>query len=303
MKFARNKSLKKVSTFCIGGKAEYFLETASPLMALKAIAFAEEKKIPWHMMGEGSNTLFPDAQVKGLLIRLRGGKIEKKGDFIIASAGVSLTKLVADSLKRGLKGLESLSGIPGTVAGAVYGNAGAYGHSLSESISRVEVWEDGRTKWVRRSDCGFGYRESAFKLKKCVILRVEFRMPKGNKKELIEKSKRIITERAKKYPAGLKCPGSFFKNPIAANIPKNILRKIDPTKIIGGKIPAGYLLEAVGANGMRVGNICVAEYHGNLFINMGKGTEAQVKKIAAILKDRVKHKFGILLTEEVRTPW
>lgn len=301
MKFARNKSLKKISTFCIGGKAEYFLETASPLVAQKAISFAEEKKLPWHMMGEGSNMLFPDGLVKGLLICVRGGKIEKKENSVIVSAGVPLSKFVTNSLRRGLRGLECLSGIPGTVAGAVYGNAGAYGHSISESVVRVEVWEEGKVRWIKRDECDFGYRESGFKLKRCALLRVEFRMPKGNKKELLEKSKRIIAERAKKYPAGLKCPGSFFKNPIAVNIPKNILRKIDATKIIGGKIPAGYLLEAVGANGMRVGNICVAEYHGNLFINMGKGTEAQVKKIVAILKDRVKHKFGIVLTEEVRT--
>lgn len=301
MAFKRNKSLKKLSTFCIGGTAEYFFESGNPKHIAKAIAEAEGKKIPWRAFGEGSNMLFPDRAVKGLLIRIFGGTISKNGTKFLVSAGVPLEKVVAASIRSGLQGLECLSGIPGTVGGAITGNAGAYGHSISESVSRVEILEAGGVaRWVRSAECGFGYRESSFKHRHVAILRVELSLKKGKKAELLAKSKRILTERTKKYPKGLRCPGSFFKNPLVVHISRSSMKKIDVTKIIDGKIPAGYLLEEVGAKGMRVGDICVADYHGNLFINMGKGTEAQAKKLSMILKERVKRKFGITLHEEVR---
>lgn len=301
MAFKRNKSLKRLSTFCIGGTAEYFFESGNPRYVAKAIAEAEEKKIPWRAFGEGSNMLFPDRAIKGLLIRIFGGTISKTGTKLLVSAGVPLEKVVAASIRSGLQGVECLSGIPGTVGGAIVGNAGAYGHSISEIVSRVEILEPGGiVRWVRAAECGFSYRESSFKHRRVAILRAELSLKKGKKAELLAKSKRILAERAKKYPKGLKCPGSFFKNPLIVHISRSSMKKIDATKVIDGKIPAGYLLEEVGAKGMRVGDICVADYHGNLFINMGKGTEAQAKKLSMILKERVKRKFGIALNEEVR---
>lgn len=301
MRFQKDKSLKKISTFCIGGKAEHFFETKDPTSLIEAAECAEKKGIPWSVIGEGSNTLFPDGKTKGLLLRLHGGSIRKKGKYVAVSAGLSLSELVDYSVKRGFEGLESLAGIPGTVAGAIVGNAGAYGHSISESVARVEVWEKGRRKWLPRRACGFGYRESEFKCRKCLVLQAEFSLKKGNKKAVSERARRILSERAKKYPKGLKCPGSFFKNPLVVQVSKQALRKIDHEKIVDGKIPAGYLLEEVGAKGMHLGRICVADYHGNLFINMGRGTEAQVKKLAEILKERVRRRFDIVLNEEVRT--
>lgn len=300
MKFSRNKSLKKLSTFCIGGKAECFFTSRNISQIISAVKYAEEKHIPWRVMGEGSNVLFPDEKVKGLLIRFYGGSAKKNGSRILASAGISLKDLIDYSLKRGLEGLETLSGIPGTLGGAIAGNAGAYGHSIAERVSRVEIWEDGARKWVPRHRCNFGYRESEFKTRKCVILQAEINLLKGNKKTLFERSRRIIAERTKKYPKGLRCPGSFFKNPLVINMSKVAMKKIDHSKIIDGKIPAGYLLEEVGAKGMHLGHICVADYHGNLFINMGRGTEAQVQKLASILKERVRKRFDIILHEEVR---
>ena len=110
----------------------------------------------------------------------------------------------------------------------------------------------------------------------------------------------IIRLRELKYKSGLKCPGSFFKNIPVADASASLLSKIDHSVIKGGKIPAGYLLESVGAKRIRIGGIKVADYHGNLFINDGKGTFADVKKLAKILKERVKRKYGITLEEEIR---
>ncbi len=309
MKFSRNKSLKTCSTFCIGGKAEYFFESGSIREILEAIAKAEEKKIPWRVFGGGSNILFPEKKIKGLLIRFSGGHIQKDKETVTVSAGVPLSRLVSFSVEHGLKGLEALSGIPGGVGGAVYGNAGAYGQSVSDCLERVEIFNGRVRQWIPKSACGFGYRESVFSAKggsasggkgRWVILQALFLLEKGKQSELKEASKHIIRERLKKYPPTLRCPGSFFKNPLVAGVSKSALKMINRRKVIDGKIPAGYLLEEVGARGMRAGGIRVAHYHGNLFINMGNGTVKDVKKLARILRKRVKRKFGVILEEEVQ---
>ena len=261
-------------------------------------------------MGGGSNILFPDKKVKGLIIRLNGGQIRKDGEDVIAPAGLPLSRLISFSIEHGLRGLESLSGIPGTVGGAIYGNAGAYGQSVSDHLAKVEVFDGKERKWLSKRECGFSYRDSVFsakggsasggKRKRWIILQATFSLERGRRDELEEAAGRIMRERLKKYPPTLRCPGSFFKNPLLWEVPKSALKTIDRRKIIDGKIPAGYLLEEVGARGMAQGGIRVAHYHGNLFINMGNGTERDAKRLAKTLKERVKRKFGILLEEEVQ---
>lgn len=220
---------------------------------------------------------------------------------ITVDAGVLLSDLVAKSIETGkISGLQSLSGIPGTVGGAVVGNAGAYGHSISEVVEKVEIWNGKLRRWLTKNDCEFSYRESIFKKKPYLVLRVICKLQQGSADQLRIISEEIITLRQKKYKPGLKCPGSFFKNVLVQDIDKKSLDMIDQSIIIDGKIPAGYLLSEVGARGMKVGNIEIADFHGNLFINRGGGLARDVKKLAEILKSKVKDKFGIMLEEEIR---
>lgn len=300
IKIRKNVRLAPLSTFRIGGRAEYFCSVGKPDELVKAIGLAKKLKLPYRIFAGGSNVVFPDGTLKGLLIRFSGGWVVRKGNIAVADGGVNLARVISSSIGWGLKGLETLSGIPGTLGGAVVGNAGAYGHSISEIVKRVEVWDGKEKHWIRKSNCNFGYRDSIFKHKNILVLRAELVFRKGKKKELKKISWEIIKIREKKYRPGLKCPGSFFKNVLAENISEKSLKKIDKKKIIDGKIPAGYLLEEVGAKGMRLGGVRIAKFHGNLLINSGQAKAKEVRKMAEILKRKVYKKFGIRLEEEVR---
>jgi UDP-N-acetylmuramate dehydrogenase len=300
IKIRKNVKLAPLSTFGIGGRTEYFCSVRKPDELVKAVLFAKKTGVPWRVFAGGSNVVFPDEKMKGLLIRFYGGWLTRKGNVIVADGGASLARVVSASVKFSLKGLETLSGIPGTLGGAIVGNAGAYGHSISEIVRRVEVWDGKERHWIKRSNCNFGYRESVFKHKNILVLRAELVFKKGKKKELKKTSREIIKIREKKYRPGLKCPGSFFKNILAKDVSIKSLNLIDKKKIIEGKIPAGYLLEEVGARGMKLGGVRIAKFHSNLLINGGRAKAKEVKKMAELLKKRVRQKFGIELAEEVR---
>ncbi len=307
MIFKKNVPLAPFSTFKIGGRAEYFFKISKPESLIKVIKWAEDKKIPWKIFAGGSNIIFPDKKIKGLLIQFSGGAIKLKNQKMEADAGVSLSAVVKKSIQAGLRGLETLSGIPGTLGGAIYGNAGAYGHSISEIVEKIEIWEpelrqkgQGKKRWLKNEECGFDYRESIFKERPYILLRAVLKFKKGGKEKLQKISREIIKIREKKYKPGLRCPGSFFKNVPVKKISRKSLKLINKAKIIEGKIPTGYLLEEVGAKGMRMGGIEIADFHGNLFVNRGNGTAKEAKHLADILKRRVRKKFGIELEEEVR---
>lgn len=299
-------SLASFSTFKIGGRAEYFLRVKSPAKMIEAVEWARQNKIPYKVFAGGSNIVFPDGKLKELLIQFLGGKIEFiKPRTIVVDAGISLPKVIEKSINLGLSGLETLSGIPGTIGGAVVGNAGAYGHSISEVIEKIEIWDpfdaaQGRRLWLENKACQFQYRESIFKEKPYLILRAVLKFKKGKTNELKKISRDIIKIRLKKYKPNLKCPGSFFKNVLLKDVSKKALKLIDQTKIIEGKIPAGYLLEEVGAKGMKCGGIKIADFHGNLFINQSNATAKDVRRLASILKNRVWRKFKLNLSEEIR---
>lgn len=313
IRIKKNCPIAGFSTFRIGGRAEYFCEVKDFKEFLEAVQASEKLGAPYKILAGGSNVVFPDGVLKGFLIKINRFSqplIKVSGLKIEADAGVGLMKLIRIAIQNGLKGLETLSGIPGTVGGAIAGNAGAYGRSISEILEKVEVW-DGRKKfWLKNKDCGFKYRHSIFssgggsasggKERPYVALRAVLKFGKGNPAELKKISENIISVRQKKYPPGLRCPGSFFKNVLISEVSRKSLRLIDKNKIIENKIPAGYLLERVGAKGMRLGDVRIADFHGNLLINNGSATAKDVRKLANILKSKVRKKFGINLDEEIR---
>ena len=282
---------------------------------VSAVRLAKKKSWPYFVIAGGSNIVFGDKTFRGLVIHFKpkDSPCQWQGLSLIVEANLPLDGLIKKAISSGLVGLETLSGIPGTVGGAIVGNAGAYGQTISDHLVRVEVFAprlldaarpSGRAasgvRWLTKKQCRFAYRDSIFKQKDWLILRAEFKLKKGDKKVLTKKSREIIKIRSEKYNPILLCPGSFFKNVLTNNISRIVLAKIDKQKIINGKIPAGYLLEVVGAKGMRVGGIYVADFHGNLLINNGHGTYQDVITLATKLKKLVQNKFGITLDEEVR---
>lgn len=300
IRFRRNAPLAPLSTFRIGGRAELLCEVASPDELIAAVRWAKTNHVHYRILGSGSNVVFPDTKLKGLLIRVAEGELVFSGTRFTVDTGVLLADVIDAAIRRGLRGLETLSGIPGTIGGAVVGNAGAYGHSISEVVERVEIWDGRERRLLTREQCKFQYRESIFKEKPFILLRAFLRFRRGTAGKLRRTSREIIELREKKYRPGLRCPGSFFKNVLVKSISKQALARVDRGKIIDGKIPSGYLLEEVGAKGMRVGGIVVAGFHGNLFINDDGATARDVHALAQILRNRVRRRFGIRLEEEIR---
>jgi UDP-N-acetylmuramate dehydrogenase len=296
-----NVPLSKLSTFGIGGNAENYIPVQDNSGLISALDFHFNNNLDFMIIGGGSNTVFSDEGIKTNLLHVRTEGMKLQKNTVIADSGVSLDSVINFALENGLQGLENLSGIPGTIGGAVVGNAGAYGKSISESVRKIFYWHEGKTGFLENKDCRFGYRDSVFKHEKSVVLQVILSLKSGKKDKLKETSTEIKKLRSKKYKPGIKCPGSFFKNILVKDVSAEILSRFDKSIIIGGKIPAGYLLTQVGARGMRVGGIVVSDFHGNLLINNeGNGTAKDVKKLAGILKEKIFKKFGTRLEEEVR---
>jgi UDP-N-acetylmuramate dehydrogenase len=297
--------LAPLSTFGLGGVAAFYARVTNISELITALGYARDNALPYALIAGGSNMVFPDGVWPGLIIHLAAPDSEMvvaEGEITV-SAGESLAQLIATSLEHGLAGLEALSGIPGSVGGAVVGNAGAYGQGISDYLVSVEIFDAGRseTRRVVKDECDFSYRESIFKRHRdWIVLSAKFKLTPGNQEELSQKSREIIAVRNAKYVPGIKCPGSFFKNVLVSEVLPEALAKVPAEKIRDGKIATGWLLEQVGARGMKEGEIEVASFHGNLLFNHGNGTAEQVRTLAEKLKKLVWKKFGINLAEEVR---
>ena len=297
-----NIALASYTTFGVGGRARYFISVSNSAKLIEAVRLAAEKKWPYFLIAGGSNVVFGDKTFSGLVIHFKpkASLCRGQGDALTCLANLPLKHLIKTAIKSGLAGLETLSGIPGTVGGAIVGNAGAYGQTISDCLTRVEIFDGQKIKWLKKNQCQFVYRDSIFKSKDWLILRTQFRLAKGDRKALAKKAHEIIKIRSEKYDPSLRCPGSFFKNVLIKDISSRAKKLIDQSKVRDGKIPTGYLLEAVGAKGMRHGGIYIADFHGNLLINDGHGTYRDVIILTTKLKKLVKNKFGITLEEEVQ---
>ncbi|MDO8503164.1 MAG: UDP-N-acetylmuramate--L-alanine ligase [bacterium] len=296
-----NISLASLTTLNIGGPVKLVLVPKDEETLIHAIKFSRGQRIAFLVIGSGSDLLVNDNGFEGLVLKneIRGIKI--LGSRISVKGGSLLQELVDTANEHGLAGFEKLAGVPGTVAGAVYGNAGAYGQTINDHLSRVRVSDCEKEFWIRKEECDFGYRDSMFKKKKnLVILEVEFEAENGNSEELQRVSQETIALRLQKYKEGIKTPGSFFKNVVAENLSPEVLSKIPTDKIKYGKIPAGYLLEEVGAKGMRRGDVQIAPHHGNLFMNVDNATAEDFFSLAKEFKSKVQEKFGITLEPEVQ---
>ncbi|MDP3989144.1 MAG: UDP-N-acetylmuramate dehydrogenase [bacterium] len=292
----QNEPLAPYTTFGIEGVAEHFVEACSRDELMQAVAYARVHQYAVTIIAGGSNVVCAPI-VKGLVIKVALKGVESINDRVRVGAGESLLETITILNAKGLAGLEALAGIPGTVGGAIVGNAGAYGTEIGSRVVSVEVMDG----VLDRRECHFGYRSSFFKEHRdLVVLSVELVLQPGDPTLLQKKSAEIIQKREEKYPRGLRCPGSFFKNLVFDELHDAQKKMIDPEHVVYGKVPAGYLIEAVGGKGVCVGQACVANYHGNLLVNTGRATYAEVRELADMLRNRVFERFGVELKEEIR---
>ena len=223
----RNVSLSSLSTLKVGGIAEWFTQVNQLQQLQQAQAWAKQEGLPIFYLGDGSNVLFPDGNWPGLVIQnFIKGRQQKSSTEVQLCGGENLQNVVCWLNDLGLAGMECLYGIPGTLAGALVGNAGAYGQQLSDAIVEVSFWSGDQIKVLSSSELDFGYRHSIFKThREWFILNCRMRLTESIE-PLQDVSGEILSRRLKKYPVGLKCPGSFFKNISIHQVPQKILEKI-----------------------------------------------------------------------------
>jgi len=228
MKIRKNKILAPLTTFKIGGPAQFFLEASDEIELKKGAIWARKKKLPFFILGRGSNVLISDQGVKGLVIRVKGGDLAVQDKKIKAFSGVSLARLIKKAAGAGLSGLEFLAGIPGSVGGAVVNNAGTSRREIGQLIEKVVVFQpNGRQAEWKQADCQFNYRSSRFKNNSAVILNVVLVLEK-EKKSLIEKRIKNCLQGRSHQPRG-KSVGSIFKNPAGFSelIKKEVRKRFD----------------------------------------------------------------------------
>ncbi len=298
---SRGALLARYTRFGIGGPADVYAETDSPATFVEALGAVRESGLPNVVIGGGTNLVVSDAGFRGIVLRFTAACVRAEGDTVIADAGAELQSVVDCAVARGLRGLETLAGIPGSLGAAVYGNAGAYGHSISEVVESVHFFDGRGVRTAGNPECEFRYRESVFKRHKdWIIFSAELALKPADAAELARTAADIVATRNKKFPPTMKCAGSVFKNLILAELPPAAAAQVPERVVREGKVPAAYFLEQSDAKGQSRGDIHVADYHANLIYNAGAGTAHDLRELIGDLKARVRARFGIELEEEVQ---
>lgn len=303
LEIKRRVKLAPYSTFKIGGKADYFVLAKNEKEIIGAIKWAKENNLPFFILGGGSNVLFLDEGFRGVVINVRCSKFDIRGEKIIAEAGCPLQKLIQEAVKNSLSGLEWAAGIPGSLGGAIRGNAGAFGKEMKDVVEKVKVLEVRGLKFevkeLGKEDCRFAYRESIFKRKKdWVILGATLKLKKGKRKEIQEKIREILKLRKEKQPLEFPSAGSVFKNVPTKKLPKKLKEKFKE-KIKNGFLPAGVLIEACGLKGKTIGGAKISEKHANFILNFQNASAKDVLKLISLVKRKAKEKFHLKLEEEI----
>jgi UDP-N-acetylmuramate dehydrogenase len=293
--------LARHTRFGVGGPADLYAETGEEEAFLQALRAAQAAGIPVMVIGGGTNLIVSDRGYRGLVLRYRGDTLRAEGNRVNAGAGAELQRLVDFTIDRGLKGLETLAGIPGWTGAAIYGNAGAYGHSISERVACVRFFDGRNVRAFSNAECQFAYRESIFKRhKEWIIFSAELELEPADRDELRRTADGIVKVRNEKFPVTMQCAGSIFKNLLLRDLPPFVAAQVPAEVVREGKVPAAWFLDQVGAKGTERGDIHVADYHANLIYNAGRGTAADLCALIQDLKARVRARFGFDLEEEVQ---
>jgi UDP-N-acetylmuramate dehydrogenase len=281
-KVIEHEPLARYTTWRIGGPARYFVQPADVEDVQKALQFAAAQDLPWLALGLGSNVLVRDAGFPGVVIRLGKGldRLEMKGATAIVGAGLPTPLLARRTAEAGFAGVERFLGIPGTVGGGVYMNAGCHGAEFAEVVTEVTVMDAaGKTRTLGRRQISYKYRSS--NLGDVVVLEAKLGLAEEPPAKLKELQARLLRWRKAGTPFDQPCAGSTFKNP-------------------GGNKTAGMLIDEAGLKGYRVGAIQVSPMHANYIVNVGDGTASDVLKVIDHLRRTVAKKTGVELELEIK---
>jgi len=279
----KNESLKKHTTFGVGGEAKILIIPKSNDDIIKIVTYSKKNNINLSFIGSGSNIIASDKGYKGIIISLKKAynKINFYDKEIYVQAGAMLNSMVKKAINKGYKGFESLVGVPGTVGGALIMNAGAHGSEISELfISATTINNEGEINQYNKKDIKFSYRDSSFP-KEELLLDARFKIVKGIKDEIKQQKKNVSIKRKTSQPLSYKSAGSIFKNP-------------------SNKIAAGYLIDKAGLKGLRIGDAEISQKHANFIINHGDAKSDEIIKLIKIMKDKVNNMFDVKLELEVK---
>lgn len=298
-----NILLAPLTSFRVGGSAKLYVEVKSVEELKESIEFAKGKNIKFYLLGGGTNLLVSDNGFDGLVIRMKMNSICINDNKIEVESGVPLIKVINMAAQAGLTGLELMAGIPGTVGGAVRGNAGAYGTEICQVIKKAKAFdsEKGEEIEFEENACDFSYRSSIFKKNpNLIVLATSLELTPADSKEVQEKTNATIMKRASMGLGGYKSAGSFFMNPSVENQKlKEDFEKEKGEAARNDKLPAGWVIEQAGLKGKKIGGAAVCEKHSNYIINDENATADEVMMLVSYIKQQVRDQFGVQLQEEV----
>lgn len=281
--FCENELMKNHTSFKIGGVARIFVTPRSEEQAIAALALCREYEVKSYIFGNGSNLLVADNGLSGAVIAFGAAMsgIELNGGELTAGAGALLAVVCKCAAEHSLSGLEFAFGIPGSIGGAVYMNAGAYGKEIKDVVTRVRaVGADGVISEISAEQCGFGYRKSSFEQNGMVILKAQLSLKAGRREEIEALMRETLDKRRQKQPVELPSAGSAFKRP------ENGF--------------AAALIDECGLKGMAVNDAMVSPKHAGFIVNTGAATAGDVQKLLQLVHDEVKRQKGVELLPEIK---
>jgi UDP-N-acetylmuramate dehydrogenase len=284
--------LREFTTFRTGGPARWLIETRAGDEVVDALRIAHAASIPVVLLGGGSNVLISDSGVNGLVLRLRGGEVRELAPraLVRADAAVTINGLVRWTITRGLAGVEAWAGTPGTVGGALFGNAHFGGRLISELVVSVRLaTSSGDVADVAFNDMGFGYDQSRLQSTGEVALSADFRVTTGDPASLRHVARQSLAFRKRTQPLDMPSAGCVFQNPQRG-------RDVVPD---GVPWSAGALVDRAGLKGMTIGGARVSDTHGNFIVNDGGATAADIRRLIDRCRTEVQRQFGVELREEI----
>ena len=272
--------LARHTSLHIGGPAEYYLRITTERDLVETIRVAREKELPVFMLGAGTNLLVADLGIKGVVLHNDWAETAVDGTIITAASGTPMASVAAAAARNGILGLEWMATVPGTVGGAVHGNAGAFGKETKDDLVDAELMDlNGKTWTASHADLAFAYRTSALQGTPIVVVRARFRGQAGDRETAVRRIKDMANERMAKQPLAQPNTGSIFRNPPGDH--------------------AGRLIEAAGLKGATEGGAMVSTKHANFIVNIGDARAEDVRALMARCQAEVKTKFGVDLVPEV----
>ena len=304
MEIQKNTSLAPLTTFNIGGEVTEYISVATKEELKEALEYAHKAGVPFFILAGGSNVLIADSGFQGLCIhlQLRENEIEESEMKATAECGVNLMDFIHATCVKGLTGMESMYGIPGSVGGAVRGNAGAFGTEVKDVLQTATALHS-KTLEVREfsvKECQFSYRNSFFKENKdWIITSATFKLASAEPKDCLERAEATLALRNERQIQDIQSAGSFFMNPEASKEVQKLFEEDKGVAARENRVPAGWLIDKSGYKGVCEGAACTGERSSNYVINTGSATADEVRTLTRKMHKAVQEKFGIELHEEV----